>query len=104
MKLPPPPTGYVTSTPEVVQNVFGLSLMPNPSPGGWGQAYFSIERGGETSIQVSDMLGRVVTTLHRGRLEAGEHQIELPQGLPAGAYLVRLQVGNQIEVQKWMVQ
>jgi 1,4-alpha-glucan branching enzyme len=98
VKLPPPPTGYVTSAPEVVQNVFGLSLMPNPSPGGWGQAYFSIERGGEASIQVSDMLGRVVTTLHRGRLEAGEHQIELPQGLPAGAYLVRYKGREKINL------
>lgn len=104
VKLPPPPTGYVTSTPEVVQNVFGLTLMPNPSPGGWGQAFFAIERGGEAAIVVSDMLGRTVKTLYGGRLEAGEHQFELPQGLPAGAYLVRLQVGHQIEVQKWMVQ
>jgi len=104
VKLPPPPTGYVTSAPEVVQNVFGLTLMPNPSPGGWGQAFFAIERGGEAAIVVSDMLGRTVKTLYGGRLEAGEHQFELPQGLPAGAYLVRLQVGHQIEVQKWMVQ
>lgn len=105
VKLPPPPGGFVTSNTEIVRNTFGLQVMPNPSPQGLGQAAFAIERGGEVRLDVLDLLGRPVAgLLHNGRLGAGEHFFDLPQGLPAGAYLIRLQVDNQIEMQKWMVQ
>ncbi len=105
VKLPPPPGGYITSRTELVRQAFALEVMPNPSPRGMGQAVFAIERRAEVRMEVLDLLGRpVAAPLHNGRLDAGEHYIELPQNLPAGAYLIRLQVDNQVEMQKWMVQ
>ncbi len=105
VKLPPPPGGYVTSSTEVVRNAFGLEVMPNPSPRGMGQAAFAIHRRADVRMEVLDLLGRPVSVvLHQGRLDAGEHYFDLPQGLPPGAYLIRLQVDNQVEMQKWMVQ
>ena len=103
VKLPPPPGGFVTSSTEIVRHTYGLTVMPNPSPQGMGQAAFATERGAEVRIDVLDLLGRPVSVMHKGRMPAGEHFFNLPQALPPGAYMIRLQVDNQIEMQKWMV-
>lgn len=104
VKLPPPPGGFINSTPDMPSGVFGLSIVPNPSRPNGGQASFGIERGAQVQLTVYDMLGRLVSEVQRGQMSAGEHIFDLPRNLPAGAYILRLQVDNRVEVQRWVVQ
>jgi hypothetical protein len=103
VKLPPPPGGFVTSSTEVAPGAFGLTILPNPSGRYEGQVAFAIAGGAQVQLAVYDLLGRPVSAMQSGRMSAGEYLFDLPQGLPAGAYIVRLQVDNRIEVQRWMV-
>ncbi len=52
-----------------------------------------------TSVRaaVYDMLGRQVAVLAEGRLASGVREwVWHPEGIPAGVYLLRLQVGDRL--------
>ncbi|MBR9977011.1 MAG: T9SS type A sorting domain-containing protein [Bacteroidetes bacterium] len=84
----------------------GFSLAqgyPNPfSPSRHAQhriPVVSVE-GGAVQVAVHDLLGRVVTSFDAGRIEAGLQTVHLPasrlRDLPAGSYVYRVTIGNEM--------
>lgn len=105
VRLPAPPSGYLTSNTEIVRDVFNLEVFPNPSPGGFGQLVFNLPKAAELRVDILDITGRNIQKgILQGLIQGGEHWVELPGNLAPGVYLIRLQVENQVEVQKWIVQ
>ncbi|MDD5720440.1 MAG: FlgD immunoglobulin-like domain containing protein, partial [Candidatus Krumholzibacteria bacterium] len=62
---------------------------------------FDLPRNGTVSLQIFDLRGRLVATLHRGTLPAGRHRAVWDGGdsdgrpAAAGIYLVRLDDGQE---------
>ncbi len=70
------------------------SVSPNPLSSG-AEVRFVLPAAAEVSLAVFDALGREVARLAEGPMEAGEHRARFDaSGLPAGAYVVRLQAGG----------
>jgi len=58
---------------------------------------FSIPAPGLTVLELCNLQGEVVRTLHEGTLTAGTHAISVDGGsLPSGVYLIRLEYGQEI--------
>lgn len=76
---------------------FGLSAFrPNPTAGP-AAVTLSVDRAQEVTVEVIDLLGRRVRTLHQGPLAAGTVVLRLPAGLLApGTYLVHA-VGDTLQ-------
>ncbi|MFO7626373.1 MAG: T9SS type A sorting domain-containing protein, partial [Candidatus Fermentibacteraceae bacterium] len=67
-----------------------VSVLPNPCRG-VSSVRFATVAPGEASVQVFDLQGRLVQTLHRGFLEEGSHGIPLDASdLASGLYFVRI--------------
>ncbi len=67
-----------------------ISVLPNPCQG-VSSVRFATVAPGEASVQVFDLQGRLVQTLHQGFLEEGSHGIPLDaSGLASGLYFVRI--------------
>ncbi|MBE0644218.1 MAG: hypothetical protein IH600_09070 [Bacteroidetes bacterium] len=57
-----------------------------------------VERGGETEVDLLDILGRVRARLYSGYIDAGSHDIGIGfPALPPGNYLIRLRGGTQTQ-------
>jgi hypothetical protein len=77
----------------------GITIWPNPTAGGSSMQYY-IPTGTTVSAGIYDMAGRLVHTIaHNAPQAAGTHTIAIPQ-LSAGVYLVRVDAGGTIAVQK----
>jgi hypothetical protein len=70
---------------------------------------YSLEVNAEVKLEVFDLLGRNVTTLVDGYVEAGDHRVEW-NGIDAGGnavatgvYFYRIQVGNFSETRKMVM-
>jgi len=50
----------------------------------------ALPRSGRASVELVDVTGRRLDRVDLGRIEAGERQVELGAGLPAGLYFARL--------------
>lgn len=62
---------------------------------------FDVPRTEMVSIEVFDVLGRQVATLVNGVRNAGSHQVQFnAQGLSSGLYLIRMQSGSFVQIQK----
>lgn len=104
VRLPAPAAGYLTSASDPLAPVWDVEIVPNPSPSGAGQLIFGLDRRAQVRIEVFDLWGRrVAQPVRHSALDAGEHFFELPQGLPAGAYMVRIQVDGQASTRRWIV-
>ena len=66
-----------------------LSVSPNP---GAGQFSFEVmlPHAGDARLGVYDLSGRLVSEVHSGPLEAGEHSFEWDEPVPQGVYCLRL--------------
>jgi glycosidase len=105
VKLPPPSGGFVTSSAEVLPLDAAMAIAPNPAASGMTSSLqLALPERGNIRLMITDMAGRTIgSVLYQGQLEMGEHQFDLPDTLPAGAYLVRLEFNRQLKVQKWLV-
>ncbi len=92
--------------PQIGNTAFGkLQSSPNPAVAREGSLIqFALPTARQVSLQVFDVSGRLVRTLHQGMLEAGSHSIkwdgrsEAGRTLPGGVYLYRLSSGgDQVE-------
>ncbi|WP_412067819.1 hypothetical protein [Rubrivirga sp. IMCC43871] len=72
-----------------------VRIGPNPTTGPL-RVSFALAAPGEASLAVYDVLGREVASA-RGRLGAGPQHLALDATLPAGVYVWRLAVGDQVE-------
>jgi hypothetical protein len=76
-----------------------LELLPNyPNPfNSSTTVVFRIDRRGEVSLDVFDVLGRRVGALLNGPLDAGEHRVPVNMsGCSSGTYVVRLAVSGDV--------
>jgi hypothetical protein len=80
-------------------------VFPNPGSGD-AQLNYGIFRAEPVVIQVLDLAGRVIGQKSSEKQAAGEYSIRLQEitgaNLTAGAYLIRIQAGNQATTRKWM--
>jgi hypothetical protein len=74
----------------------GLEAYPNPSAGPAAVQY-ELPEAGPVRIAVFDLLGREVAVLADGIQPVGQHEAQL-DGLAAGTYVVRIEVGDGEEV------
>lgn len=97
----PFPCPAVVAVREMVPQVTGLRLSPNPANESI-HADFLLRHSGEVYWQVFDMTGRLLD-LQRQWLAAGDHRIRFEAGrLPPGMYLLRLQAGGQFFSARWV--
>jgi PKD repeat protein len=80
-------------------------VFPNPGSGD-AQLNYGIFRAEPVVIQILDLAGRVIGQKSSEKQAAGEYSIRLQEitgaNLTAGAYLIRIQAGNQATTRKWM--
>lgn len=93
----------VLETNETIQfpEKFSLNqIYPNPfNP--VTSIQFSVESFGETSLQIFDLIGRLVETLVQEKMEPGSYKVNWhPTNMSSGLYFVELKSGDQREIQK----
>ncbi len=77
-----------------------VTVFPNPMVR-QATVGFALPSAAEVRLAVYDVLGREVAVLADGRQEAGEHAVVFDgAGLAGGVYLVRLDVGGQVQTQR----
>jgi len=82
---------------------FSLKLYPNPfNP--TASIRLQLPFDGKVRIKIYDVLGREITTLLDGYLNAGVHQIPLDASrLAGGLYFCKIVAGNHVETEKFVV-
>ncbi|MCW5900100.1 MAG: T9SS type A sorting domain-containing protein [Flavobacteriales bacterium] len=89
---------------EIVLGGGGLLVVPNPAVD-QAQAWFITRAAGEASLELIDVLGRVVAVPHAGTLPAGEHRLEIPlASRSSGMYFLRLRAGGQEQVARLVIE
>lgn len=78
-----------------------VTVYPNPSSS-FTYVDFNMTYGGKVNIDVSDALGRVVSTF-TDELPAGPHQYTMNQDLAKGVYFVRLSFGSESITKKVVI-
>ena len=94
--------GSILSSRAALANGFDFRVYPNPAQAGATVAYTVPAGPQPVALAVYNALGQRVQALGGG-LQAGRQQVALGH-LPAGAYLVRLQIGDQRTSQKVVVE
>jgi len=81
-----------------------ISLYPNPTSENSTLAIEMIESK-NVEINIYDVLGKKVSDVFAGKLNAGEHKfnIEKQMSMNAGIYFIRIKSGNGIRVEKLMI-
>lgn len=65
---------------------------------------FSIPRNSDVNIKIFNVLGKSITTLTNGSLQAGSYKLHFNAGnLPAGTYFCRVEAGNQVATHKLLL-
>ncbi len=102
------PTGVADETPEVLSALYGVRVVPNPfNPR--TEIYFSLGQSDDVTVDVYDVTGRLVRTLHRGILPSGEHAVrwdgrdDKGRGLASGVYFTRVATEAKMSEQKMLL-
>jgi hypothetical protein len=98
---------YVLEAPEraevLPQRTALLPLYPNPF-NGVTRARFALATDSETDLRIVDLLGRETMRVFHGRLNAGEHHLNVnASGLASGVYLFVLRAGTETFTQKMLL-
>jgi hypothetical protein len=97
--------GFVLSVPAPAP--LGSYALYNNYPNPFNPATtisFDLPRPGDVTLQVFDMLGRVVAVLAQGRMEAGKHQRTFDATrLSSGVYFYRLTAGSFVQTRKLLL-
>ncbi|RYY18241.1 MAG: T9SS type A sorting domain-containing protein [Cytophagaceae bacterium] len=81
-----------------------LSVFPNPVADNARIAYTVTEQASPVNIVLTDLLGRTLNVLENGVKPVGSQSAALSKAaLPAGTYLVRVQVGEKVSTSKVVV-
>ena len=85
----------ITDTPPVTRDL-AMSAAPNPfNPA--TRLSFTLEEESPATLEVFDLAGKRVASLHQGVLSAGHHEFTWqPRNLGSGVYLARLQAGANL--------
>ncbi len=87
---------------EVLEAALALNVYPNPVMN-HATVEFTLAEKNDITIDVVDVLGRVVNTIASTTLDAGDYQFELPAGLASGLYSVRLNVNGYTSSRKVII-
>jgi hypothetical protein len=94
-------TGAVLGTKAADAAAVALSVYPNPASEVATIAYNVAGRAENVNIVLTDLLGREVQTLANGLKSSGaQTQSVSTASVPAGTYLVRVQVGEKVSTSK----
>lgn len=92
--------GEVTALPEIqtVTDKFAVGL-PSPNPGkGVSRIDIELKEATEVALQLFGPQGRLLRQQALGQLPAGNHRLDIGlDGLPDGAYLLRVQTGFGVQ-------
>ncbi len=84
-------------------NAITVSMYPNPVAS-QATLSFNVEESSNVSYQVFDMTGRMVMNQNLGRLNNGEHQVNInAENLSTGSYILRLSQGANSASVKFLV-
>jgi hypothetical protein len=90
-------------TGPVIQRAYLGQNYPNPFSGST-QINFELTAGSDVTFLVTDISGRQVKELNKGRMPAGSHTMELETGnLDAGIYFYTLRAGNFVQTRQLVV-
>lgn len=86
------------------QNQTQLTSFPSPTTGA-SQVEFTTATGGQASLEVYDLSGRLIETLLRREARAGERYQTFYDGsnLPEGIYILRLTTLREVKVAKFVI-
>ena len=79
-----------------------ISIYPNPAHDNVAIQY-TILNAGETTVNITDVTGRIVYSVNRGQEEAGIHDFQLSRdltGLPNGIYFIKIENGEESRTAK----
>jgi hypothetical protein len=83
-----------------------LQLLPNyPNPFNQTTTIeFNLPKAGEVILNILNILGEEVATLHSGQLLPGNHSFEWDAfHLPSGVYVYRLKAGDHVQTRKMLL-
>jgi hypothetical protein len=85
---------------------YAIQLLPNyPNPfNPTTTIEFNLPKAGEVSLNIFNILGEEVTTLHSGQLLPGHHSFKWDAfHLPSGVYVYRLEVEDYVQTRKMIL-
>lgn len=92
-----------TSVEEADVAALGFSVYPNPM-NLQGYAHFQLETSSDVKLEITDLLGKIVSTLMDETLAAGSYNPRIPaEGLDPGIYFCRMTANGHSMVQKIVV-
>ena len=100
--LSEPPGGFITSTAAIVDNYFGLQVIPNPSSS-QRLVQYDLQEAGDVLLELYSISGQQISTLQAGRQAAGSYTLEWNQELIPGMYLLKLRSNSKIEIEKLFI-
>ncbi len=84
-------------------NVFDFILYPNPVSS-QATIEFSINKESKVSIEIFDLFGKKITTIHNGKLNPGTYQALFePNGLANGIYICKVTINNYSLTKKLVI-
>jgi len=84
-------------------NDIGLNIFPNPSQGSVTIQY-TLTKTNPVTIDCLNLIGQKVATITGGPQLIGTHSSTWESGLPGGIYLIRVTVGQDVNVSKLVIQ
>lgn len=96
----------VSAINDNITDVVGLSIFPNPlGDNSVATLNFHMVQAGMVKVDVVDMLGRVVATVHNGQMQAGKQNIAIDRSTfgADGVYFVRFNVDGKQAIKKIIV-
>jgi len=98
--------GTVEPQDNLAQNDFieNLIVYPNPATS-FGNIAFNLNSNSDVNVQVYDLTGKLVTTVSKKNLSAGDQIIQIgTDELSKGTYIIRLTAGDMIKTTKFIKQ
>jgi hypothetical protein len=97
-------SNVASSTVEIDQESFQLSVAPNPVKGQLSLLNYKLENSSEVNIQLRHIDGQLIAQYPQGKKMAGAHQFEVPvAGLSAGMYILAIQSGQKMATTRLVV-
>jgi hypothetical protein len=85
------------------ENAVAMTLFPNPTDAN-STVSFNVLQTGKISLQITDMIGRMVDEIYNGEMIAGEQQLFIPtENMSKGIYTVMLNIDGRIVAKKLIV-
>ncbi|GAA4380204.1 hypothetical protein GCM10023186_18300 [Hymenobacter koreensis] len=91
----------VTNNRRAAEAAVAMSVFPNPVQDNTVVSYRVLSGTQDVRIELTDLMGRKVSTVFEGKQTAGEKEELLKSAsVAAGTYLVKVQVGDQVATRK----